>query len=160
MKTHLGWIVDSYVKLRDLKSLYDLKLHRQNLMQVVSDRANMKSEFCLECEQDLAAIEAGLQTVCKNLVLHGHVDVFSESRITGWACYPSHDSVPLTLVIFFDGVVVGYVRADCFRQDLEEAGYGNGCHGFEFVPPMDIYKQSKIIEVCTQNDVVIGSLKR
>jgi hypothetical protein len=158
MTTHIEWIVDSYVKLQDLKSLHRLKLHRLKLLRPVADHA--KEGFGSDCEKDLTVIEAGLRRLCKNLVLHGHVDAFSEARIAGWACYPAHDDVPLPLNIFFDGAKVGHILADGFRPDLEKAGYGNGCHGFEFIPLKDAYRSSKTIEVCTQNDVIIGSLKK
>jgi hypothetical protein len=160
MTTHIRWIVDNYVKVQDLRSLHELKLHRLKLLQAVSHHANRKEGFGSDCEQDLAVIEAGLQRLCKSLVLHGHVDAFSEARIAGWACYPAHDDVPLPLTIFFDGTEVGNVLADRFRPDLEEAGYGNGCHGFEFIPLGDAYRSSKKIEVCTENNVIIGSLRR
>jgi hypothetical protein len=156
MKTHIQWIVDSYVKLQDLRSLHRLREHWQKLLREASGRV----EFGSDCKQDLALIEAGLQQLSKNLVLHGHVDVFSEARIAGWACYPAHDDVPLSLIIVFDGVEVVKLTADHFRQDLVESGYGNGRHGFEFIPPKNAYRLSKTIEVCTQNHVLIGSLKK
>lgn len=159
MTTHIGWIVDNYVKLQDLRSLHGLKLHRLKLLRAVSDRVNREG-FCSDCEQDLAVIEAGLQRLRKSLTLHGHVDIFSDARIAGWACHPAHEDVPLPLVVFFDGTVVGNVLADRFRPDLEEAGYGNGCHGFEFIPNKEIYRSSKTIEVCTQNYVIVGRMKK
>lgn len=159
MTTHIQWIVDSYVKLQDLKRLHRLRVHRQDLLREVSGRSN-KEEFGSDCKQDLAVIEVGLQRLCKNLVVHGHVDVFSEARIAGWVCYPAHGDVPLSLNIVFDGAELVQLTADHFRQDLLESGYGNGRHGFEFIPPRDAYRSAKTIEVCTQYNVIIGSLKK
>jgi hypothetical protein len=160
MTGHIRWIVDSYVKLQDLKSLQQLKAHRLKLLRAAPDHPNWKEEFGSNCEQDLVEIEAGLQRLCKDLVLHGHVDVFSDARIAGWACYSTHHDVPLPLTIVFDGIEVGHLIADRFRRDLKEAGYGNGCHSFEFIPLKDTYRLSKTIEVRTQNDVIVGSLKK
>lgn len=160
MTTHIRWIVDSYVKLQDMKSLHRLKVHRQELLRAASDHAHREEEFGSNCEQDLAVIENGLQQLCKGWVLHGHVDVFSEPLIAGWACYPEHNDVPLSLRIVFDKAEVGHTLADRFRPDLEKAGYGNGCHGFEFIPPKHAYLLSNTIEVCAPNHVIIGSLKK
>jgi hypothetical protein len=158
MTTHIRWIVDSYVKLQDVKSLHRLKVHRLELLQAVSNHEH--SGLGLDCEQDLAVIETGLQQVCKGWVLHGHVDIFSEALIAGWACYPEHNDVPLSLRILFDEAEVGHAIADRYRPDLEKAGYGNGCHGFEFIPQKDAYVSSNRIEICAPNRVIIGSLKK
>jgi hypothetical protein len=160
MTTHIQWIVDSYVKLQDVKRLHELKAHRLKMLKAVLNHRHRREELGSDCEQDLVVIEAGLQRLCKGWVLHGHVDVFSETRITGWACYPEHHDVSLTLRIFFDETEVGNIVADRFRPDLEKAGYGNGCHGFEFIPRKDAYLSSNTIEVCAPNHVIIGSLKQ
>jgi hypothetical protein len=160
MTAHIRWIVDSYVKLQDVKELHRLKVHRLKLLQAVSDHAHGKEGLGSDYEQDLAVIEAGLRQLCKGWVLHGHVDVFGETLIAGWACYPDHNDVPLSLRIFFDEVEVGHIIADRFRPDLEKAGYGDGYHGFEFIPLKDAYVSSNTIELCAPNQVIIGSLKK
>jgi hypothetical protein len=160
MTAHIRWIVDSYVKLQDVKSLHQLKVHRFELLRAVSDHGHRNEEFVSGCEQDLAVIEAGLLQLCKGWVVHGYVDLFNQARIAGWACYPEHKDISLSLCIFFDEAQVGRTLADRFRPDLEKAGYGDGCHGFEFIPPKDAYLSSNTIDVCAPNHVVIGSLKK
>jgi hypothetical protein len=160
MPTHIQWIVDSYVKLQDIGSLHRLKIHRLELLRAVQGHPHRQEASGSDCEQDLAVIETGLQQLYKSWVLHGHVEVFSEVRIAGWACYPEHNDVPISLRIFFDGTEVGETIADRFRSDLEKAGYGDGCHGFEFIPPKNAYLASKTIEVCAPNRVIIGSSKK
>ena len=160
MDTPIRWIVDSYLKLQDVESLHRLKFHRLELLRAASDRSHRKDEFISDCERDLSVIDAALQRLCKDWAVDGHVEVFSDARIAGWACYPGHDDVPLLLRIVFDNSEVGHVMADRFRPDLERAGYGNGYHGFEFIPSTDTYSSSGKIEVCAPNHVILGSLKK
>src|SRR5215831_10497601 len=53
----------------------------------------------------------------------GYIDEASDSRrIVGWAWDKSQPNAPVTVEIYDDGVRLGTVPADAFRQDLLNAG--------------------------------------
>jgi hypothetical protein len=68
--------------------------------------------------------------------LLGFVEVVTPKLISGWAQNPEHPAVPVCLEIVADGLVIGEVLANFYRQDLEHAGLGDGRHGFAFTPPL------------------------
>ncbi len=59
----------------------------------------------------------------------GMVDLVWRWRLHGW-CWEVGSGGPLDLDICFDGTKVGTVRADQHRDDLQQAGIGNGNHAF------------------------------
>jgi hypothetical protein len=68
-------------------------------------------------------------------VLRGSLDEVSRARIRGWACDEGAPNLPMRLRILDNGVALAHVMAASYRGDLEKAGYGNGCHSFDFVVP-------------------------
>lgn len=61
---------------------------------------------------------------------HGHIDQVSEGLVEGWAA-SARRSEPISVDIEVDGkVAIQNVIADRHRTDVEDAGYGNGPHGF------------------------------
>lgn len=71
--------------------------------------------------------------------LNGSIDYIKNGIIVGWAFSKKATPNPLTITLF-DGKekVVEFV-ADQFRQDLLNAGYGNGCHGFSVALPPEVF---------------------
>lgn len=72
----------------------------------------------------------------------GFVDGVSQSGVTGWA-YNQKDDTPVEVHIYIskDGTdVIGIpgVMANVYREDLKNAGIGNGCHGFNY--ECDLYR--------------------
>lgn len=62
-----------------------------------------------------------------------HLDAASAHIIGGWAWIPSDYSKKLQIrLLGDDGVVLHSANADIFRQDLLDAGIGDGAHGFMF----------------------------
>jgi len=59
----------------------------------------------------------------------GNIDGISDTRLCGW-CYDRSSQETFTLDICFNGSRVAKVRSDVFRQDLKEAGYGDGRYSF------------------------------
>jgi hypothetical protein len=68
----------------------------------------------------------------------GQVDAATCVAIAGWAANLGH--LPASVdVEFFDGVsLLGRVTASDFRQDLVNAGIGDGHHAYTFVPPASV----------------------
>jgi hypothetical protein len=57
--------------------------------------------------------------------LAGHVDIVTQTQITGWARDIAHPQLPVLLEIIAGHDVIGTVLACDPRGDLAEAGYGN-----------------------------------
>jgi hypothetical protein len=60
----------------------------------------------------------------------GNIDGLFDGHLVGW-CWEDGESRPVSLDLLVNGVSVQTVRADTFRDDLRDAGIGNGCHGFD-----------------------------
>lgn len=86
-----------------------------------------------------------------SLMLHGHKFIMvNESgvrgyldnpvggRILGWAWDSATPSRHLNLVIRVDDSREYTVKADGFRQDVRDAGYGDGFSGFCWTPPSEL----------------------
>lgn len=89
----------------------------------------------------LALIISALSSV---MILHLHAqapvfDGFHDTAncnvISGWAWDANQPNTPINVDIYSDEVFLATVPADIFRQDLFDAGKGNGNHGFSFVTP-------------------------
>lgn len=81
----------------------------------------------------------------KSRAYHGHIDVFNSSIVTGWVAKRGTVQ-PVSIDIFVDGVQVAEnLRANRPRQDLAEAGHGNGHHGFETAVKVKITDRSQVI---------------
>ncbi len=65
----------------------------------------------------------------------GCVDQVSRERITGWAFDARDPRTPVALQIIDNGVLIARVLANLHRADLEQAGVGNGRHGFDIIIP-------------------------
>ncbi|MGI8542199.1 MAG: choice-of-anchor Q domain-containing protein, partial [Aridibacter sp.] len=57
------------------------------------------------------------------------------SSISGWAWDQQQPDTPVDVNIYADDNLVATVSADQFRQDLLDAGIGNGVHGFSLATP-------------------------
>jgi SAM-dependent methyltransferase len=66
--------------------------------------------------------------------LDGYVDAFDDGTLIGWAARPG-DARPVTIEVFRDGRSLGRAVACLYREDLKNAGIGDGRHGFEFRLP-------------------------
>jgi hypothetical protein len=67
--------------------------------------------------------------------LLGHVDNVSRERIEGWAQDEAALDAPVSLRMLDHGIVIGQVLADRYREDLQQAGIGDGRHGFSLIVP-------------------------
>jgi hypothetical protein len=65
----------------------------------------------------------------------GFHDAADCTQIYGWAWDASQPTTPINVDIYVDNVFSMTVPANQFRQDLLDAGKGNGEHGFSFPTP-------------------------
>ncbi len=68
--------------------------------------------------------------------LRGYIDQLTAQTVSGWAQDVSCPETPVCLDIYCDDCRIGRVPANIYREDVRDAGYGSGSHGFEFaIPP-------------------------
>src|SRR5262249_10528956 len=60
------------------------------------------------------------------------------TQISGWAWDQNDPNSPINVAIFSDGQLIATVLAIQFRQDLVNAGIGNGYHSFIFNTPASL----------------------
>jgi hypothetical protein len=68
----------------------------------------------------------------------GFHDVADCNAIAGWAWDGSQPNTSIDVDIYDNDVLLGRVAADQFRQDLADAGKGNGAHAFSYTPPAGV----------------------
>jgi hypothetical protein len=147
-----------YVRLGNMSALTEQKLHRLKLLTQHKDSGDFSFLLLREhCERDISAIDAGIRELLQREPSRGYVDVYTPERISGWAQYLRYPEIPVKLEIYFDHKLIGQTIANRYRHDLEQANLGSGQHGFEFVPPRDLYLSAKFIEVKTPNGTAIGT---
>jgi SAM-dependent methyltransferase len=60
----------------------------------------------------------------------GCIDLFDQKTVAGWAADLNAPTEPLTVEVYLDDRLHAVVASDGFRQDLADAGYGNGKKAF------------------------------
>ena len=66
--------------------------------------------------------------------VYGYIDEYRDGVLTGWCRIPNNDDI-VSVDIVVNGTKVITVRADIYREDLYELGFGSGKHGFCAVLP-------------------------
>jgi hypothetical protein len=66
---------------------------------------------------------------------NGYHDVGNCSAVAGWAWDSNQPTTPVSVDIYVDGTLVSTTQAATFRQDLLNAGIGDGNHGFSIATP-------------------------
>jgi hypothetical protein len=67
--------------------------------------------------------------------ISGHVDLCGPELIEGWLYCDAWEGEPIKLQVFIGDALLGECEADRFRNDLQEAGFGDGRCGFSFMVP-------------------------
>lgn len=70
--------------------------------------------------------------------MQGHIDHVSRDRVEGWVFDESDPKRPIGLVVTCNDSFVGRFLANRYRDDLKQAGIGDGRHSFGFQFPRDI----------------------
>jgi hypothetical protein len=72
----------------------------------------------------------------------GCLEQVSATEIVGWAWNKSNSAAPVRVEILDDDILMATVKADLFREDLKQAGLGDGRHQFRLAIP-DSLKDGK-----------------
>jgi len=67
--------------------------------------------------------------------ISGHVDLCGPELIEGWLYCDAWEGEPIKLQVFVGPDLLGECDVDRFRNDLQEAGFGDGRCGFSFAVP-------------------------
>lgn len=123
-----------------------------------------------ESKTDVFAVKAGdanvtisraespeFQVLEQGPILLGSVDLLENNMIVGWAYRPTDPDQPVELEILIDDKPVGSVAADIFRDDLLDAGIGNGKHAFAFTFPLGCFdgKPAEIIVRSAETGIIL-----
>lgn len=81
------------------------------------------------------AARAGINEPAAEGALRGYVDIAGPVLCAGWAQDAAAPETPVCLDILCQGRRIGRVLANSYREDLRDAGFGSGSHGFEFTLP-------------------------
>lgn len=65
-------------------------------------------------------------------MIRGAIENVSRNRIYGWVWSPDAPVAGRTVLAFLDEACIGAGKVDGFRQDLKDAGLGDGMAGFNF----------------------------
>lgn len=99
-----------------------------------------------------------LKISTKTSPLAGKIDRIASGFVCGWAYSSELENLPVNVFIALDGVIVGQSKADQFREDLLNAGVGNGQHAFSWqlnLPSRLI--DGKSLQLLDENHWNIGS---
>ena len=77
--------------------------------------------------------------------VHGHVDSYRSGYLIGWAYNPAVPQQRVDIEVLHKGVRLRRVTADIFRGDLQNAGHGDGYHGFQIALPLEIFAEPMIV---------------
>ena len=83
--------------------------------------------------------------------LSGSLDrVSRDGWVSGWCWFPERPEAHVELTVLVDDAPVGSVVADAFRPDLQQAGIGDGRHGFSFALPYAALAEHGTLTVTVQ----------
>jgi hypothetical protein len=71
-----------------------------------------------------------LTLTCSSPSFAGYFDSADCTQLAGWAWDANQPNAPLNVDIYDNGTLLAAIPAANFRQDLDNAGKGNGDHGF------------------------------
>ncbi|MEE3502592.1 Hint domain-containing protein [Acidiphilium acidophilum] len=82
------------------------------------------------------AVRAGIEQAPVPGPLIGFVDLALRNRITGWAIDQANPAEPVELELLDGEALIMRFLAQSFRQDIVDAGLGDGCAGFDLALPI------------------------
>jgi hypothetical protein len=79
--------------------------------------------------------------------LIGCVDTLSETLVEGWVADQSNLECQVFVYVVVNSAVVATLRGGIYREDLRQAGIGDGCKAFQFNPGPYLRPGPNIVEV-------------
>lgn len=148
----LGWVIDQkkpdrrhvvelYVGERQITSAPATIERLEVAQQIACDRNDFGFELSVPYGTPLDAHKMAVRVVGADIVLpvlegaarlEGVLDFVAGSKIGGWAWHTGRPAERISVIVRHKGEVLTRLVANGFRQDLFEAGVGDGAHGFIF----------------------------
>jgi uncharacterized protein YjbI with pentapeptide repeats len=97
------------------------------LQQVAIEKDKQRGSTITQCEK-------GLPPPSSLPIYEGYYDTTSCDGVFGWAWDMTQPNEPIEVDIYDDDALFTKLKADLFRQDILDAGRGNGKHGIFFRP--------------------------
>src|SRR5579863_264331 len=83
-----------------------------------------------------ATVVGGARTLsCPAPSFIGYLDSADCTQLVGWAWDGTQPNSPISVDVYDGTSFIASVLANTFRQDLKNAGFGNGSHGFVYTSP-------------------------
>ncbi|MGA0555545.1 choice-of-anchor Q domain-containing protein [Larkinella sp. VNQ87] len=80
-------------------------------------------------------VQAGQEPPVVTGNFDGYLDKVECGTMRGWVWNKDTPNTPVSVEFFADGQSIGTTLADIYRQDLKDAGKGNGHHAYSFPTP-------------------------
>ncbi|WP_152044601.1 hypothetical protein [Aureimonas psammosilenae] len=80
-------------------------------------------------------------------MIHGHIDFVSRARVEGWIASRRVALTGARVLAFVDETCIGGGTVDLFRQDLADAGFGEGKVGFRFPIAPEPWHDTRVLDV-------------
>jgi SAM-dependent methyltransferase len=104
------------------------------LMENTLIRANvLPSDFVFAVCRNRKPAEGTTRPHSKERPIQGCIDLFDDNSMSGWVADLGAPDAPVTVDVYIDDQLEGTVLCDGFRQDVKDAGYGDGRKGFRFI---------------------------
>lgn len=78
------------------------------------------------------------------MAVRGNIDIMDNGRFAGWAYDDEAPDSPVKIAASAGDAVIATVVADIYRKDLQNAGLGNGRHGFDLELPQKLLRGQKL----------------
>jgi hypothetical protein len=95
-----------------------------------------------------------------DLEMEGHLDHLSRTRAAGWVWTPRMPDRRFEVALRFRGQILTRAAAETFRQDLADAGKGDGRHHFDLILPTPLPEDADPSEVDIEAEDTGFSLSR
>lgn len=88
-------------------------------------------------------------------MIRGHIDFVSRSRVEGWIASERLRLTGARVLAFVDETCVGGGMVDLFRQDLVDAGFGDGFVGFGFGIAPEPWHDTRVLDIRLDGGTVL-----
>lgn len=84
------------------------------------------------------------------------IEAVRDGVVHGWVYDPARLKRRVTVQLLLGGVPILERRADIYREDLKDAGIGDGRHGFALQAPLDVLQSEEVLSVDVADGAAIG----
>jgi hypothetical protein len=90
----------------------------------------LSSDFAFAICRGKEHSDASVAPMTREAQFVGRIDLFDQHTVIGWAADVNAPTAPVMVDVYVDDRLQATLLANTFRQDLKDAGYGDGKKGF------------------------------